>query len=183
MTGRIVIVSGPPGAGKSTIARGLAEGSGAPQAVHLHTDDFYVYIRKGYVAPWLPEAQDQNIAVMNALAAAAAAYAAGGFEVVVDGIVGPWFFDPWIAQARDHGLDLRWVVLRPDEAATVARATARTAKGAMTDAEVVATMWRHFADLGPFEPHALDTTRQTPAQTVAAVRAAMVEGRYRLGGE
>ena len=97
MTGRIVIVSGPPGAGKSTIARRLADGAATELAVHLHTDDFYTYVRKGFVAPWLPAAQAQNIAIMNALAASAAAFAVGGYEVLVDGIVGPWFFDPWLA--------------------------------------------------------------------------------------
>ena len=30
--------------------------------MHLHTDDFYTYVRKGFVAPWLPAAQAQNIA-------------------------------------------------------------------------------------------------------------------------
>src|SRR5512146_514421 len=119
MSGRIVIVSGAPGAGKSTIARRLAEQAPGALAAHLHTDDFYAYIRKGYVEPWRREAQAQNITVMNALAAAAAELARGGYEVLVDGIVGPWFFDPWRDQARAHGLDLRFVVLRPHEDETV----------------------------------------------------------------
>ena len=89
MTGRIVIVSGPPGAGKSSVARRLAEGAAGELAVHLHTDDFYAYVRKGLVMPWLPEARAQNITIMNALAAGAAAYAIGGYEVLVDGLVGP----------------------------------------------------------------------------------------------
>jgi predicted kinase len=181
MSGRIVIVSGPPGAGKSTIARKLAESSAGDRAVHLHTDDFYAYIRKGFVEPWLPESQAQNITIMKALAATAAAYATGGYEVVVDGIVGPWFFDPWLASAREHGLDLRYVTLRPDEAVTVARATARTAPGAMTDAEVVRTMWRHFQTFSPPEDHVLDTSGQSPAETLAVVRAGLDAGRFRLG--
>ena len=95
MEGRIVILSGPPGAGKSTAARALAERSDLARAVHFHTDDFYGYIRKGYVDPWLPEASHQNEVIANALVAVSGAYAAGGYEVFVDGIVGPWLLAPW----------------------------------------------------------------------------------------
>jgi predicted kinase len=180
MPGRIVIVSGPPGAGKSTVARRLATGSDAELAVHLHTDDFYGYIRKGFVAPWLPASQDQNILVMQALAGAAATYARGGYEVFVDGIVGPWFFDPWLAAAREGGLDLRYLVLLPDEAATVARATARTEPGVLTDAEVVRTMWGHFQTFSPPQGHSLDTTGQSVDETLTAIRGAISAGRFVL---
>ncbi|WP_072475017.1 AAA family ATPase [Amycolatopsis australiensis] len=44
MAGSLLILTGPPGAGKSTVARLVAED--APRAtVHLHTDSFYVWIR------------------------------------------------------------------------------------------------------------------------------------------
>jgi predicted kinase len=175
----IVIVSGPPGAGKSTIARRLAEASPGALACHMHTDDFYRYIRKGYIAPWTPESQAQNVAVMNGLAAAAAAYSEGGYEVFVDGIVGPWFFDPWKAAARAKDLDLRFVVLRPDETATVARAVARDGHP-MRDPAVVSFMWKQFADMAELEAHALDSTGQDPATTAAALRARLDAGDFRL---
>lgn len=176
---RIVIVSGPPGAGKSTIARRLAENAAGSLACHLHTDDFYAYIRRGYVEPWEPQARAQNATVMTALALAAVSYAEGGYDVFVDGIVGPWFLDPWTAQARGHGRDLRFIVLRPEEGATVARALARE-RHPMRDAAVVRFMWKQFADLGPLEPHAVDTTDESPEATAAALRARLDEGAFRL---
>src|SRR5436190_3193195 len=180
MSGRIIIVSGPPGAGKSTVARALADGADGPLAVHMHTDDAYVYIRKGFVEPWRPESQAQNITVMNALAASAAAFATGGYEVAVDGIVGPWFFDPWLAAAKIHDLDLRYVCLMPSEADTVARGTARTAPGAMTDAGVITQMWKAFRQYAPPLANVLDTTGENPSATVARVRAALASGALRL---
>ena len=176
----IVIVSGPPGAGKSTVAKRLAEGAPGPLAVHMHTDDFYAYIKKGYVEPWKPQSRAQNIAVMNGLAATAAAFAVGGYEVLVDGIVGPWFFDPWKSEAQAKGVDLRFVVLRPEEAATVARAVARE-DHPMRDADVVRFMWKQFADMGELETHAVDSTNESPEATAAALRARLDAGEFRLG--
>ncbi|HEX2874548.1 MAG TPA: AAA family ATPase [Polyangiaceae bacterium] len=172
--GSVVIVSGAPGAGKSSVARCLATTSPGDQAVHLHTDDFYANIVKGFIEPWRTEAHAQNTAVMAALVASSARYAQGGFEVVVDGIVGPWFLEPWLALARS-GMDVHYVVLRPDEASTIARGTARTAPGALTDAAVISQMWRQFAELGAFEAHALDTSALTPDETVMRVRLAVNE--------
>ena len=175
---RLAVV-GRWGAGKSTIARRLSEGSPAARAVHLHTDDFYAYVRKGFILPWLPESRDQNVVIMNALAASAAVYAEGGFEVVVDGIVGPWFFDPWLTVARDHSLDMRYVVLLPDEATTVARATSR-GKGALTDPGPVRFMWKQFADLGKWAANTIDTTGQSAEDSLEVIRAGLERGDFRL---
>jgi predicted kinase len=180
MTPRIVIVTGAPGAGKSTVARLLAERSDAERAVHLHTDDFYVYVRKGYLDPWLAEAHPQNIVVTDALTAAAAAYARGGYDVLVDGIVGPWLFEPWLAIAKKESLDLRYIVLRPSEATTVARATSRTGPKALKDEAVVRLMWGHFSALGPYEANVLDTTGQESAKTAAVLLDALRAGKYRI---
>jgi len=178
--GRLVIVSGPPGAGKSTMAQRLSRGTAAPLAMHMHTDDFYAYIRKGFVEPWRPESQAQNVTLMNAMASAAGICASGGYDVFVDGIVGPWFFDPWVAAARERGLELHYVLLMPDEPTTVARATARTGPGAMTDPEVSRQMWRHFLDCEIEARHRVDSTAHAEADTATAVAEGVAEGRFRL---
>ena len=57
--GSMIIITGPPGAGKSTVARLVAADQSDP-SVLLTGDDFHHYIRQGYVAPWLPESSYQN---------------------------------------------------------------------------------------------------------------------------
>lgn len=95
MAARIVIISGACGTGKSSSSRLLAEKSPYDCAVHIHSDDFYQYIRKGYIAPWLEGSGKQNEVMIEAVAASAERFSAGGYEVFVDGTIGPWFLEPW----------------------------------------------------------------------------------------
>jgi hypothetical protein len=98
----------------------------------------------------------------------------------VDGIVGGWFFDPWLSAARTHDLGLRYVLLQPNLAATLSRATARTAPGAMTDPDVVGQMWEAFRAFEIDPAHIVDTTGQTIEQTVTLIEAGLKAGRFRL---
>jgi len=172
--GRVLILTGPPGSGKSTTARALASSSPTP-AVHLHADDFWRFIKSGAIPPFLPAAHGQNAVVMDVLAKAAEVYAAGGFFVVLDGIVGPWFLDPFLRTAAD----LHYVVLRPSLAATLSRAQARGAD-ALTDPGPIGELHRQFNALDALERHAIDTTHQRPEETLDAVRAAVQSGTFRL---
>lgn len=181
MNAKIVIVSGACGTGKSTLARLLAENSPCPRTVHMHTDDFYQYICNGYIAPWMEDSGDQNETVINAVVAAASCFLADGYEVYVDGVIGPWFLEPWIKLAL-AGSDIRYLVLRPDEESTVLRASEREPRDCfpLSD-ETVKKMWHCFADLGEYEPHAIDTTGQTASQSAALIREHLRNGAFRIG--
>ena len=176
MTAPILIVSGPPGAGKTTVARRVAETSDVP-AVHFHTDDFYGAILTGFIAPWLPESHGQNRVVMRAIVAAAAEYAAGGYVVVIDGVVGPWFLDGYREAARRLGVALDYVVLRPDRGTAVARARDRQA---FPLAEYPPGLYESFADLGELEHHVIDTTTDDADALARRVRTGAADGRFRL---
>ena len=175
--GYVIVLTGPPGAGKSTLAGLLADS--LPFSVHLHSDDFWDYIRQGRIAPHLPQAHRQNQTVIDALAQAAFAYAAGGYQVICDGIVGPWFIDVFRAAATARSIPLHYVILRPDQSTVLSRAASR-ADGALTDPEPIRSLHRQFTDVGEFERHVLDSTRLSPQATADAVGQGLADGLYRL---
>lgn len=179
MSPLILIVSGPPGAGKTTVTRRLAE-TWNGLAVHVPTDAFYSAILSGYVAPWLPESHAQNVTVTRAIAAAAAAYAAGGYAVLLDGVVGPWFIDHYREAAARAKADLRYVVLRPDRDTAVARARDREQ---MPLADYPTGLFERFGDLGALEPHVIDTSGLDVDSVADLVRRGLADRRFRLEPE
>lgn len=58
--GRIIVITGAPGTGKTTTASVVAKESDLEKSVHMHTDDFYHYLSKGAIPPHLPESIVNN---------------------------------------------------------------------------------------------------------------------------
>lgn len=111
MTNAVTIVTGPAGAGKSTVCSALCESFA--RAVHLETDHFFGAIRSGYIAPWLPASAHQNEIAVTAAARSALTYAQGGYEVFVDGIVRPWALEVYRRELEPVVDRLSLVVLLP----------------------------------------------------------------------
>ena len=123
--GRIIVITGSPGTGKTTTASIVAKESNMDKSVHMHTDDFFHYLSKGAIPPHLPESNEQNLVVIEAFLEAAKRYARGGYDVIVDGIVGPWFLEPWKALAQED-YEVHYIVLRASKKETMKRAVERS---------------------------------------------------------
>ena len=139
--GELIVVSGPPGSGKSTVS-GLLAGLFDP-SVLVAGDEFFGFLRNGRVEPWLPESDRQNATVIAAAAAACGEFVTGGYTCVYDGVVGPWFIDRFLAGT---GLRLlHFALLLPDEQTCVSRVLTREAHP-FADEDATRPMCRQFAD-------------------------------------
>ena len=176
-----LFVNGPPGSGKSTVAQLLAEES--PRGVRLPGDAFWHFI-VGHTPPGLPEAEEQNRIVIEALASAAVAYDLGGYEVFVDAVVRPTYLDIFLAAYARRPLDQ--VVLMPSLETAVERARARAdatvlmTSDQLTAPDLVAEQVEQRYALFAETPNALATDGLTAEQTAAEIRALVQSGRARV---
>ena len=109
----VLIVSGPPAAGKTTLAGLLARQQ--ERGVHLATDYFFDVICAGYVAPWLVAAAAQN-------------------ATVIDGVVLPWALALYRTELARYGVRAHCVVLLPSAAVVIQRGLARVEQHGLTEA-------------------------------------------------
>ncbi|MCF4121391.1 ATP-binding protein [Antribacter sp. KLBMP9083] len=137
---QLLVVTGPPGSGKSTVTAALADRW--EPSVLVEGDAFFGFLRRGAIPPWLPEAHTQNETTVLAASAAAGRFAAGGITVVYDGVIGPWFLPDF---ARATGLDvLDYVILMPPLETCLDRVTTRVGHG-FTDLPATRHMYLDFA--------------------------------------
>ncbi|MEY2430785.1 MAG: hypothetical protein QOC92_510 [Acidimicrobiaceae bacterium] len=146
----LLVVTGPPGAGKSTVASVLADRF--EPSVVVEGDAFFAFLARGALPPWLPESNAQNAIVTEAAASAAGRYALGGYVTLYDGVVGPWFLPTF---ARATGLSsLAYVVLMPSVERCVERVQTRSDHG-FSDEDATRKMHQEFANAKVDKRHLL----------------------------
>jgi cytidylate kinase len=136
----LIVVTGPPGAGKSTVTRLLAKRFD-PGAV-VEGDMFFAMVNRGYVDPWTEAARHQNEVVVAAAAAAAGRMTQGGYTVVFDGVIGPWFLKTFLTATGLRGA--HYVMLLPPEHVCLQRVKSRAGHG-FTDPTAARQMYGEFA--------------------------------------
>ena len=159
--GSLLVITGPPGAGKSTVARIVVDRF--EPSVLVAGDEFFGFLARGAIPPWLPASQHQNEVVTRAAAAATAQYASDDYMTVYDGIVGPWFLPRFFAAT---GLDrLDYVLLLPSMEVCVEHVRTRDGHG-FTDEAATRKMHDEFAR-ADVDPRHVVTDPPDPPEVVA----------------
>jgi len=176
MTAPLIILSGPPGSGKTTVGALLAQEFG--RSTHVLGDHFFRYIIGDWKDPSTPESNEQNKIVIDISTQAACSYADAGYTTILDGVYGPWWHERMLAIIGDR--EVHYVVLRADLQTSIARAVDRS--GDPAPEAVVRKMHGHFDELAQYESHVVETTTANPAQVTASVLGRIQDQSVRLLG-
>jgi hypothetical protein len=168
----IILLSGPVGAGKSTVAPALVAASTGPMAC-IEGDLFWSFIAR---TPPKHTRRKSFRMIMLSMVASALPIARSGFETIVDFSIPPWFLDTAHAIAAARDVPLHYVALCPPEPICAARAAARAA-GAIPDYQYYHDLYAEFDT----DPRTILRDGATdPAALAERIRRGLDEGKFRL---
>jgi predicted kinase len=180
--GSLLLLTGSPGCGKTTVAPLIADRH-SPSA-WLTLDWFFAAVRQGRVEPWLAESHEENRVVLAAAASSVATFAAAGYFTVGESILYPDMLDLFAEACEPHGITLHYAVLRAPSALVRQRVQQRRTEpghaGALNDFDVVDDLRTKFDQAGIAERHWVDVGTLPPAAVAEVIDRRYQAGDFRL---
>lgn len=165
----LLILTGPPGSGKTTVAPLVAEHF-TPSVV-IEADALWAHVVRGFIEPWEDGADSQNAALVRASLAAAARLASTGYATVLSGHVGPRSLGLVHDELAHLSGPVAYVVLRPRLDICLANCLERQDspqhQSALSDETVIRGLYESYCDLGDIERHVFDTSGLTVDESVS----------------
>jgi len=168
----VIILSGPVGAGKSTVAQELVAISEGPVA-YIEGDKFWFFIAKGAEG----QSRLKNFKmVMASMTAAVIPFVKAGYEVILDFSIPPWFLDTIRKILFSKGIPVNYIVLRPSEKVCSSRAAERP-DGKINNYEKFLDL---YADFNGVEKFTIHNDEIDPSVVAGFIREGVDSGIFRL---
>lgn len=165
----IILLAGPVGAGKSTVAKELIALLSSPASL-IEGDRFWSFFSK----PHDSDGREVFRVMMRSVMAAGVPMARTGYDVVLDFSFTPGFRPVARKIAKDIPVD--YIVLRPPLAVCEQRAAVRT-PGTVKDYSRFREFYGMFEQTGP---HEICNEALTPAEAALQIHEGLKAGRFRL---
>ena len=172
VTAPVILLSGPPGAGKSTVAQQLTALTQG-QVAYIEGDAFWKFFAKGFD---IPGRRKNFKTVITSMLVAAIPYARAGYTVIVDFTIPPWFLSTAYTLAQTRNVPLDYIVLYPPEEVCAKRAATR-AEGVIDDYTVFKEFYASFSDA---TRHIISDETADAAKLAAYIREELNGGRFRV---
>ena len=164
----ITILSGPVGAGKTTVARELVALLPAPVS-YIEGDTFWTFVEKAHSA----DRREVFPVIMRAMTAAAIPFARTGYEVLIDFSIPPQLLG--VARKIVKELPLNYVALLPSLALCEARAASRS-RGRVADYANLRDFYALFEAPSPYIVP--DDGEAVPAAIARLIYAELNKGKF-----